>query len=89
MRQDDAAVLAYLRGHGPGGVRVREIREAAGLHSATVRASVLALMVDGLVCVIPGEGENGYLVRHLHAGPGECEEPLGQVIQEVHPDGQR
>lgn len=83
----DAAVLAFLRGEGPGTVTVRRISEETGVARVTVRASVAALSVDGLVCVIPSIDETAYMVRHLHAGrtPGRCEEPLGCTIFEDGP----
>lgn len=89
LQDADAAVLAALRGYGPGNITVRQLHEMTRVASVMVRVAVTALTVDGLVCVIPDEGESRYLVRHLHAEPGECAESLGRVIQEVHPDGQR
>jgi hypothetical protein len=74
-QDNDTAVLGCLREYGPGTI--------------TVRTSVTALSLDGLVCLIPDVQETAYMIRHLHAGPGNCEEPLGCEIQEVHPDGQR
>lgn len=84
----DTTVLARLRADGPGTVTVRQLAADTGLRKMTVRVAVACLASEGLVCVIPDHEENAYLVRHLHAGPGECEEPLGRAIQEVHPDGQ-
>jgi hypothetical protein len=55
----------------------------------TVRTSVAALALDGLVCLITDAQETRYMIRHLHAEAGSCEQPLAATIQEVHPDGQR
>jgi hypothetical protein len=88
-QDNDTAVLGCLREYGPGTITVKQLAALAGLSRITVRTSVTALAVDGLVCLIPDVQETAYMIRHLHAGPGNCEEPLGCEIQEVHPDGQR
>jgi hypothetical protein len=87
--ENDARLLAFLRGHGPGTVTVKYLAEATGLSRVTVRVSATALAVEGLVCLVPVCAETQYVIRHLHAEAGRCEEPLEAVIQEVHPDGQR
>lgn len=88
-QDNDVRVLAALREHGPGTITVKQLAGAAGTARVTVRASVTALALEGLVCLIPAGQETAYMIRHLHAEPGECSEPLHDVIQEVHPDGQR
>jgi MarR family len=82
--KSDAAVLAFLRAEGPGTVTVKRVAQGTGIPRVTVRASVAALAVDGLVCVIPNIDETAYMIRHLHAekSAGPCEEPLGHAIQE-------
>lgn len=79
----DAAVLAFLRAEGPGTVTVKQIAEKTGVPRVTVRASVAALAVDGLVCLIANHGETVYAVQHLHSGKSgaPCEEPLSCAIQ--------
>jgi hypothetical protein len=85
----DARVLACLRGEGPGTVTVKQLAQKTGLPRITVRTSVDALALDGLVCLMTNSQDTVYMIRHLHAEPGECSEPLGVTVQEVHPDGQR
>lgn len=89
FQDDDAVVLAALRERGPGTVSVRLLHKVTGLPSVTVRVSVTALVIDGLVCLIPDTGETRYLIRHLHAGPGQCDQPMGTVIQGAPPDGRQ
>lgn len=89
LPENDAKVLTTLREHGPGTITVRQLAENAGLPRVTVRTAVAVLSFDGLVCLITDSSASTYVICHLHAGPGECEEPLGRAIQEVHPDGQR
>jgi len=81
-QDSDAAVLASLRAEGPCTVTVKQLAARTGLPRVTVRTSVTVLALDGLVCVIPNEGESAYMIRHLHAGPGSCEHSLGCTIQE-------
>jgi hypothetical protein len=85
----DAKVLACLRKEGPGNITVRQLAVLTELPRVTVRASVDALAVDGLICLLTNAQDTVYTIQHLHAEPGECSEPLGARIQEVHPDGQR
>jgi hypothetical protein len=82
--ESDAAVLAFLREEGPGTVSVKRIAERTGVPRVTVRTSVCALALDGLVCLVANIDETAYMIRHLHAGrkSGPCEEPLGCTIQE-------
>lgn len=87
-QDNDAVVLRCLREHGPGTVTVKQLARAAEMARITVRTSVTALALDGLVCLIPDAGATGYMIRHLHAVPGPCGQPLVATIQEVHPDGQ-
>jgi len=47
----------------------------------------MALNTAGLVCVLHDLGETQYVVQHLHAVPGRCQDELGLVVVEVHPDG--
>jgi MarR family len=88
MQDSDAAVLAALREYGPGTVTVKQVAEMAGVPRVTARVAVAYLALDGLICLIPDVHEIGYMIRHLHAEPGTCEESLGVTVQEVHPDGQ-
>ena len=85
--EGDDQVLACLREHGPGTVTVKQLAAMTGLGRVTVRTSVLALGTEGLVCAFADRGETQFVIRHLHAEPGLCGEPLSCVIQEVHPDG--
>jgi hypothetical protein len=79
----DEAVLAYLRGRGPCTLTVRELATGTGIPRVTARASVAALSVDGLVCLIINGDETVYRVRHLHAAPGRCEYSLACTISEA------
>lgn len=81
-QDSDAAVLAFLRSEGPGTVTVKRLAAETGFSRITVRTSVTALAVDGLVCLIPDIEETAYLIRHLHAAPGTCEHSLGCEIRE-------
>jgi hypothetical protein len=80
----DAAVLAFLRSEGPGTLTVKRIAVKTGIPRITVRTSVTALALDGLVCLVANIDETAYMIRHLHAGKSgiPCEEPLGCTIQE-------
>jgi hypothetical protein len=78
----DTAVLTALREDGPCTVTVRQLAARTGLPRVTVRASVAALSVDGLICVISSEDEAFYTVRHIHAAPGTCGHSLGCTISE-------
>jgi DNA-binding IclR family transcriptional regulator len=87
-QDNDATVLACLRRYGPGTITVKQLAQMAELPRVTVRASVDVLAMDGLVCLMSDCQETTYMIRHLHAEAGLCEQPLGAVIQDVHPDGQ-
>jgi uncharacterized membrane protein len=87
IQDSDAKVLACLRAEGPGTITVKQLAQKAGLPRITVRTSVEALESQGLVCLLTNGPETMYMIRHLHADPGECSEPLGIAVQEVHPDG--
>jgi hypothetical protein len=80
----DTAVLSFLRAEGPGTVTVKRIAAKTGVPRVAVRASVAALAVDRLVCVIANADETVYMIRHLHAEKSgvPCEDPLGCAIQE-------
>lgn len=77
----DQAVLAALRGGGPGPVTVKQLSSRAGLPRVTVRTSITALALDGLICLFTDD-DNVYQIRHLHAVPGPCGHSLGCVITE-------
>lgn len=79
----DAAVLALLRGDGPGMITVKQLAARAGMPRVTARTSVAALAIEGLICLIANDDESAYQIRHLHAGPGRCEHSLACVIQEA------
>jgi DNA-binding Lrp family transcriptional regulator len=89
IQDSDAKVLACLREHGPGTITVKQLAQMTGLPRITVRTSVDTLDFDGLICLLTNGPETTYMIRHLHADPGECGQPLGMTVQEVHPDGQR
>lgn len=78
----DAAVLAALREEGPCTLTVRQLALKAGVPRVSVRASVAALSVEGLICVIADEYDSLYSVRHIHAAPGSCGHSLGRTICE-------
>lgn len=88
-KQTDAIVLAKMREFGPGTITVKELARLTGLPRITVRTAVSILGSEGLVCLMADITETTYMIRHLHAEPGECDQPLACSIQEVHPDGQR
>jgi predicted transcriptional regulator len=88
-QESDAIVLAKLRERGPGPLTVKQIAQDTGLTRVTVRTAVSVLADEGLICVLTDCGESTLMICHLHAAPGECDEPMGLAIQEVHPDGQR
>lgn len=81
-QDSDAAVLRFLRSEGPGTVTVRQLATATGIPRVTVRTAVASLAVDGLLCVIASADESTYMIRHLHAAPGPCEQPLACKIRE-------
>lgn len=85
-REDDARVLAWLRERGPVTVTVKQVARGTTLPRCTVRACMAVLGDQGLVCLMYDSLYDTYLVRHIHAEPGSCEESLGETIQEVHPD---
>lgn len=85
-QEADEAVLAWLRERGPVAVTAKQVAQGTGAARVTVRASVMALADQGLVCLMYDPSDDTYLIRHLHAGPGSCEDSLGAVIQDVHPD---
>lgn len=78
----DATVLAALREEGPCTLTVRQLAAKAGIPRITVRTSVAALAMEGLICVIANGDESAYSVRHIHAAPGECGHSLGCTIAE-------
>lgn len=82
----DAAVLAWLRERGPVTVTVKQIAQGAGIARVTVRASVMALSDEGLVCLIYDPSDDTFTIRHLHAAPGSCEQSLAAVIRDIYPD---
>jgi DNA-binding transcriptional ArsR family regulator len=84
----DARVLAALRDHGPGKVSVKLLAAETGVPRVAVSASIMALTVAGLVCALHDLGETQYVVQHLHAMAGRCEDHIGAVVVEVHPDSQ-
>lgn len=88
-KQADAIVLAKMREFGPGTITIKELARQTGLPRITVRTCVAVLGNEGLVCLVADIAETTYMIRHLHAEPGECNQPLACSIQEVHPDGQR
>lgn len=81
-QDSDAAVLAFLRAEGPGTVTVKRLAQETRIPRVTVRTSVAALSVEGLVCLIPSMDETLYMIRHLHAAPGECGHSLSCTIQD-------
>lgn len=81
-QDSDAAVLAYLRAEGPCTVMVKRLAEKTGIPRVTVRTSVAALALDGLVCVIANIDESAYTFRHIHAAPGTCGHSLGCTVFE-------
>lgn len=85
-REDDARVLAWLRERGPVTVTVKQAALGTTLPRCTVRASLAALGDQGLVCLMYDAGDDAYLVRHIHADPGPCDESLGVTVREVYPD---
>jgi len=84
----DARVLAVLRDLGPGKVSAKLIAAEAGVPRVTVSTSVMALSAVGLVCALHDLGETQYVVQHLHARQGRCEDSMGAVVVEV-PDARR
>lgn len=84
--ESDARVLAALRKLGPGRYSVKLIAAEAQVPRVTVISSVMALLEEGLVCALHDSGETSYIVQHLHAGCGRCEESIGSVVMEIHPD---
>lgn len=85
----DARVLAALRRLGPGKVSAKLLAAEARVPRVTVSTSIMSLTVAGLVCALHDLGETQYVVQHLHAEPGRCEEPMGAVVMEIHPDSHR
>jgi len=83
----DARVLDVLRRLGPGKVSVKLLAAEAGMARVTAITCVMALNTAGLICVLHDLGETQYVVQHLHAVPGRCQDELGLVVVEVHPDG--
>lgn len=84
--ENDARTLAWLRGNGPGTVTVKQVATETGMTRAIVRACILALGERGLVCLMSDAADTRYMIRHLHAEPGDCQDSLGAVVVEVHPD---
>lgn len=81
----DKAVLAFLRGEGPGTVTVKQLSQRTGIPRVTVRTSVAVLAEEGLLCVIADDSETAYMIRHLHAAPGACQYPLACTVSEDFP----
>lgn len=85
-REDDERVLGWLRGRGPVTVTVKQVAQGTALPRCTVRACLASLGEQGLLCLMYDMRDDAYLVRHIHADPGPCEDPLEATIQEGHPD---